>query len=95
MGASSEREALGRHYFPGEVETRLLQLSGAKLGTSEGRRAKVWGGLWTGGSRLKLDLETQDGAGNKQVSGTGWAFKKLQIYESTTQSKSVSCFTTA
>lgn len=49
--------------------------------------------MGSGESRLKLQLETLDGAGNKQIT-LSLAFEKLEICDSATQSRAVSCFTT-
>lgn len=46
--------------------------------------------MGSGGSRLKLDRETLDGAGNTQ-NILSWAFQKLRIYEPATEILSPSC----
>lgn len=47
LGASSEREALKCHHFPGQVKMRL-QLPGSQVGNGEGRErgaGVAWGGV--------------------------------------------------
>lgn len=65
--------------FPGKWKRGFSNYRGAKLGRSEGKRTRGWGGLWTGGSRLKLDLETRDGAETNKYSELGGHLKNYRF----------------